>query len=397
MSPGTRPHAACVTTRQFPIGILACLTACGTQGASPSNSSITLTPEWVAEADTSVVGYRDLALVGDQIWVLSRSAPFLRRYSERGQLLGSSVLMGDGPDEVRLPNWIVAPPEATPAAQTAYLVHRMRELAPLDSTGQVRGRKIAFRPGGGDAIMKVYALSYGQPRLIRAATHSRLLVQQQRRVMVQSTADVGDALLLVVDTSGVVTDTIADLSSLTPPLAGPRVTTFVPVPLWAVCHSELVAVFSPVTLEVSWRSTAGRIKWRVTADLATRRVSGSDRSRYARAALAEEARRPGGRLDQLMSMLATVIVQMEPSFSKTTPPAVSLLCDVDGTAWLQGFDTSDDPRGYGRLWYGISPAGRSSQASMPRGFQPIAVREHRFVGWLTDEDGVQRIARVAAR
>lgn len=369
--------------------------ACTSQASLASDGAHRAVVSWIAEADTSVTGYRDATLVGDEVWALSQSAPYLRRFDAYGRYLGASVGRGDGPLELRLPNWVVSPPEGPGSSSVAYLVHRMRELVPLDQSGTPAARRVVFVPGGGDAIMRLSRLSYGQPRLVRALTAEHLLVQYQLRAMSQTTRDIGDALLIRVDTAGRLLDTIADFREFMPDGLSERVTMFVPVPLWAVCDTNRIAVYAPKQDELRWHSPAGMLLGAIKLDLPRQAITRRDRSRYATRALEVEAQREGGRLNDLTQTVAAIVTQMGPGFASHAPHAVGLLCDIDGTAWIQRFDTEDDGRGFGDEWVGVALDGRRQRVLVPRRFEPRVVRHANMFGWISDEDDVQRIARVA--
>jgi hypothetical protein len=351
---------------------------------------------WIAEADTMVTQYRDLAVVGDQIWVLSQSAPFLQRYSTQGHRLGASLPSGDGPHEVRLPNWIIPSPGGGGDGVAAYVVHRMRELVLLDSEGRPTDRRIPFAHGGGAAMLFLEALSYGEAQLIRAGPPGQFIVQHQKRSVVQAPPDIGDALLLLADTSGVILDTLLDLSAMMTELPSDQIRTFIPIPLWAMCGDETLVTFSPRTHQLEWRQLVDGQLTSVAVPPDPRPITLADRRRFVRAAILNEAEGQPGAARQLLASLGSLVTQMGPSFASTTPPAVGLLCEFDGTAWLQEFATETDPRGFGRSWRSFTPAGPGLRLLMPGDFRPRVAEGGRFTGWLTGEDGVQRVARVSA-
>ncbi|MFN2327134.1 MAG: hypothetical protein ABR551_14815, partial [Gemmatimonadales bacterium] len=163
---------------------------------------------------------------------------------------------------------------------------------------------------------------------------------------------------------------------------------------WAVCNKELIAVYSPRGDEVIWYSPTGDELNRQRAAMPVRPVSRSDRVRYARLAVEVETRRQGPSAGAALPSLQVLVAQMGPGFSATTPPAVNLLCDRDGTAWLQEFDTVDDPRGFGRAWRAVQPRGNTRDVTMPPMFHPRVVSGGAFYGWIEDADGLQRIAMV---
>jgi hypothetical protein len=383
-------------SRRAAWGAAASLVTLGCSGGTGQDQGIGADAviEWLAEADTTVTQYRDLALVGSEVWALSRSAPFLHRYRGDGALLGTSIPAGDGPGDMRLPNWIVARVDEASGRTAVHIIHRMRELAPVLADGTPAAHRSPFTPGGGPAVMKVYDLAYGQPGLVRALSGNRFLIQWQIRPTVQNAAEIGDALLLLVDSTATPVDTVVQLTDLMPELSSPRVSMFVAVPLWAVCDEERIAVYSPLGDEVVWYRPTGEVLNRQRAGMPVRAVSRSDRERYARLAVEVETRRQGPAAGAALPALQVLVTKMGPGFSATTPPAVNLLCDRDGTAWLQGFDTVDDPRGFGRAWRAVQPSGESRSVTMPPTFHPRAVSGEAFYGWLEDEDGLQRIAMV---
>ncbi|MFN2317264.1 MAG: hypothetical protein ABR551_06680 [Gemmatimonadales bacterium] len=351
---------------------------------------------WVADPDTTVTLYRDLALVGDQVWVLSQTSPFLHRYANDGFGLGATLRVGDGPTELRLPNWIVPSSGSGEGGVAAFVVHRMRELVPLDSVGGPRDPRIPFTTGGGVSMQFLSALSYGEAQLVRRGPAGRLVVQRQEAEVVQQPRDIGNALVLLLDTTGVVLDTIADLAAMMADLSDEQVKTFVPLPLWAMCGEETVVTYSPREDALAWRTLRGDVTSTVEVRSAPRAITQADRRRFARAVILRETRGQGSQARQLLASLGSLVTQMGPSFAKTAPPAVRVLCDWDGTAWLQLFDTEVDPRGYGREWWSFTPTGSQARLLMPGDFHPQTVAGGQFTGWLTDEDGVQRVARVVA-
>lgn len=365
-----------------------------TRVSSGETRSSTALVVWMAEAETTVTRYRDLAVVGNQVWALSSSAPFLHRFSVDGALLGASIGAGDGPGEMRLPLWIVTRKDPSTGTAIAHVIHRQRELVAIAEDGEPSLHASPFAPGGGPVVLRVFELAYGQPGQIRALSPNRFLVQWQILPTVQNASDISDALLLLVDSTATPIDTVAHLTTLVPERTSARVSMFLPVPLWGVCNEHEVAVYSPKDDEVVWYSPDGGTLRRRSAGMPVRDVSTGDRLRYARLALEVEARRPGSNIGALPS-LQVLVGQMTPGFARTTPPAVGLLCEPDGTVWLQQFDTADDARGFGRSWRGVPPSGETRQLEMPARFYARASIDGAFYGWIEDTDGVQRIAKVS--
>lgn len=377
------------------LGTVACTLTPDSQADTPPAEQVgTASVAWVADPDTTVTQYRDLALVGDQVWVLSQTSPFLHRYAKDGSELGATLRAGDGPAELRLPNWIVPSAGSGEGGIAAFVVHRMRELVPLDSAGNPRDPRIPFSVGGGAAMMFLYKLSFGEPQLVRGGPAGQLVVQRQEADVVQQPRDIGNALVLLLDTTGVVLDTVAHLAAMMAELPDEQVKTFVPLPIWAMCGEETVVTYSPREDALAWRTLRGDVTSTVEVRSAPRAITQADRRRFARAAILHETRGQGSQARALLASLGSLVTQMGPSFAKTAPPAVRVLCDVDGTAWLQLFDTEVDSRGYGREWRSFTPTGSQTRLLMPGDFHPRTVAGGEFTGWLTDEDGVQRVARV---
>jgi hypothetical protein len=368
--------------------------ACAADAPASEPSRLVATVLWLSEPGTNVVRYRDLALVNGEVWLLAQSSPFVHRYSSDGQRLGTSVPAGDGPGEVRFPNWIVPASGPTDTLGSAYLVHRVRELVPLEPRGHAADRYLPFVVGGGAAILTLLDLSHGEPQLVRTWPGHGFLAQQQREPVVSSPLEVGDAVLLIMDTGGAVHDTIVDLGELTDPLSDDRVKTFIPIPVWGVCGESTLAVYSPRHDAVRWYGPDGEAQREVELGSAPRAITSTDRQRFVRAAILREARGQVGRVREMLASVGAIAAQMGPGFAKVAPSVVRVLCDDDGTAWLQMFDTDPDPRGYGREWLVIGPDGRRQQVRMPGDFHPRVVRGGALTGWMSDEDGVQQVARV---
>jgi hypothetical protein len=385
-----RPYNLCLTTVVLLVGAGAC--ANDAPASEPFRRVATVL--WLSQPDTNVVRYRDLALVNGEVWLLAQPSPFVHRYSSDGQRLGTSVLAGDGPGEVRLPNWIVPAEESADGTTSAFLIHRMQELVPLGADGKAAETYLPFVVGGGSVIMMLEELSYGEPKRVRTWRGIGFVVQQQREPVVSSPTQIGNAVLLLMDTGGAVHDTIVDLAELTVPQDDARVRTFIPIPVWGICGSSSLAVYSPRHDAVRWYSPGGEMQREVVLGTEPRAITSADRQRFVRTAILREARGQVGRVREMLASVGAIAAQMGPGFAKVAPPVVRVLCDDDGTAWLQMFDTDPDPRGYGREWLVIGPDGRRQQVLMPGDFHPRVVRGGALTGWMSDEDGVQQVARV---
>ena len=205
----------------------------------------------------------------------------------------------------------------------------------------------------------------------------------------------GQLLLLREDGTEpvVVVDFARELSKGSKP---PEARFLAPVPLWDVCENDRIAVLDPVArtlfifsigdtaptvIALPWnpaplasQAQLAYVESRVRAELGDQETSQEEIRRYAQEA----------------------VNRAQDLFPVYEPFSVDLKC-APGRVWMQEFDGTAHPLGYGTKWRTITidrPVDQVSQVEFPTGFAPIRFSEGGALGLLTDSLGFQRVARI---
>ena len=351
-------------------------------------------PAVSAVTDTLLFGVRDVAVTADgDIWVLSRHDPFIRRFTA-GRLVASFGRSGAGPGEFRAP-WsfvrgdrLIPPRVFDPGA---------RLIVRLDTAGRELARS-SFRTTWGFVRSDIEDVSYGQVFRALARTDSEL-VSLVYLGDVGTTRDLRRSALVRFTALGSPIDTLVSFRNLFDPQSDRSAARWlVTVPLVAGCPDGTTAVYDGITPEIRGYSGGTEPVWRVAMPgrvAASRAMPAADLERYVRYRVLGELLENQADTSTLERRVAEQLKSTRAWYATSVPSVVGLLCDDRGRAWLQAFDTRDDPLGKGRTWTVLGRQGKSAMVRVPVGFAPLAFSGGTILGISRDSLGVETVGRIA--
>ena len=362
-------------------------------GAGRHEVVIDTGPATSAVTDTLLFGVRDVAVTADgDVWVLSRHDPFIRRFTA-GRLVAAFGRSGAGPGEFRAP-WsfvrgdrLIPPRVFDPGA---------RLIVRVDTAGRELARS-SFRTTWGFVRSDIEDVSYGQ--VFRALSPSDSeLISLVYLGDVGTTRDLRRSALVRFTALGRPIDTLISFRNRFDPQSdhsAPR--WLVTVPLVAGCPDGTTVVYDGIAPEI--RGYAGSIEpvWRVAMppSLArSRALPAADLERYVRYRVMGELLENQADTSTLERRVEEQLQSARPWYASTVPSIVGLLCDDRGRAWLQHFDTRDDPLGKGRTWTVLGRRGESATVRVPAGFVPLAFSQATIVGISRDSLGVESVGSI---
>jgi hypothetical protein len=349
-------------------------------------------PAISAVTDTLLFGVRDVAVTADgDIWVLSRHDPFIRRFTG-GQLVAAFGRSGEGPGEFRAP-WsfvrgdrLIPPRVFDPGA---------RLIVRLDTAGRELARS-SFRTTWGFVRSDIEDVSYGQ--VFRALSPSDSeLVSLVYLGDVGTTRDLRRSALVRFTALGRPLDTLISFRNRFDPQTDRSAARWlVTVPLLAGCPDGTTAVYDGIAPEIRGYSGLEPV-WRIampTSLARSRDMPAADLERYVRFRVLGELLENQADTSTLTRRVEEQLRSTKSWYAATVPPIVGLLCDLRGRAWLQHFDTRDDPLGKGRIWTVLGRQGQTATVRVPAGFVPLAFRQTTIVGISRDALGVESIGSI---
>lgn len=376
-----------------PLLSLSALLGCATAPAV-SESVLDTGPVITTVTDTLLFGIRDVAVTADgEVWVLSRHDPFIRRFSA-GRLVASFGRQGEGPGEFRAPwsfvrgDHLIPPRVFDPGG---------RLIVRLDTAGRELARS-SFRTTWGFVRSDIEDVSYGQVFRALSITDTEL-VSLVYLGDVGTTRDLRRSALVRFSADGMPLDTVVSFRNLFGGEAD-RATArwLVTIPLVAACEDGTTAVYDGIAPEIRGYAGGAAPVWRVAMPPRMARSRGmpaDDLERYVRHRVLGELLENQADTSRLESLVAQQLRGARSLYASTAPPIVALLCDPQGRAWLQEFDTSDDALGKGRIWTVIGRRGESAMVRVPAGFTPLLFRRETLIGIVRDSLGVETVGTVA--
>lgn len=328
------------------------------------------------------------------MWVLTGSEPFLYHYAGTApsmELVISFGARGDGPSDLLNP-WKLFLREGQAGVDVWDPGNRKLVWAsPQARIGSPRSFVVAGLQG---TRANIRDISYGDPYKAFKLDNGILLALYEGGVL--RTGDFRGGRIVRVDSGGAQVATLFDFRQLAPPPSGTEPQQFVDIPLWHLCGDRL-AVFDPTVPAVHWLDLGGNRVATIRLRLERRPLVEQDLRRYLRHMATLELRGAVPDSAVLERQLDQILAQSGSQFPSDAPYFVRMLCDADGGAWLQRFDTGRDARGYAQDWLVIGRDARSKYGvRFPRDFEPMVVSPLNAWGVATDSLGVQRIAHVEA-
>ena len=351
----------------------------------------------------SLHGIRHLARdASGGVWAVASLTPFVHHFDSSGHLVRSVGAEGHGPGELVYPTAVVLAHGAADGERLQLWDAGRRQVTELAADGRPTGRELPFTLGSHPVLAALERTSYVRGLATRR-WRGRWIVESPSRQLSSARAAT-ENVLVVLDSAGVPRDTIADFARLLPTGADTLgdARWVVPVPLWAVCAEERLAVLDPYARRIRWYEQPVRGARAVREDslpLAPQPLD-DDALRAFVANHVIEMEKDGDETivippDVLDRVVNQAVADRASIATPHAPPAVGMLCAPDGRLWLQRFATDDDPRGFGRDWMVLRDGRVVARWRMPARFQPVVVERDRVLGVLRDEMDVERVAEVA--
>lgn len=344
----------------------------------------------VSPVDQPLWGVRDAVVSNGTVWTLGSTAPFV-------QVFGPSIgwhrtfgRQGQGPSDLRSP----------------YNLWTRESSGSLSVWDPGSSRILKFSTAGmvlfthnsptvGTVRSDIEEVTFGHP--FRALRLSSGIIVPRYKSGVNHGADLWNGQLLLLREGGTDPLVVLDFARELPGAATALAATFlVPVPLWDHCTEDRIAVLDPIAgtlfifsigdklptaIDLPWESVVlssqarlAYVESRVRAELGDRDVSQEEIRRYALEA----------------------VNRVQDLFPSHEPLGVDLRC-APGRVWIQEFDATAHPLGYGTQWRMMSTDTAVSQVfrvAFPTGFTPLRFSEAGATGLLTDSLGFQRVAKI---
>jgi hypothetical protein len=364
--------------RHLALGL--CLTGC-VEGGDLDVVVLDPTDAEVLVSEVPFDRIRDMSVVGNVVWVLDRSPPYLTRISLDD---GSTLRFGDegsGPGELVDPVAIDA--AEGPAAAVIVWDLTANRASTFAADGRLLRTEQIVSEEVGRSRGQIQDLTYAEPRRIRALEAG--VVAAYFPGIVRRTADVPSGSLRLADEHLSPRATLRSFADLTP-RTGESMLEFASVPSWDACAADLV-VWDPREERVLWLDATGAERHAAEVSLEPAEVRRTDVERFLAAMLRiETGSGPGP------AARALVEEHMD-RFARRAPLVTDVRCDAKGTAWLRGFDTSTDPVGRGSSWIRVDRYGGAVEFDFPEGFHGMAFTEADAIGVEQDKWGLQRVVR----
>ena len=336
-------------------------------------------------------GVRDIIESGDVIWALTEAAPFLRAYDRSGRMLADFGRSGQGPGELFSP-WILSA-AASPGEVIVWdLATRRRSR--FDAGGSFMTSTPA-PISRGSIRADIRSVTYGDPFRV-AEDGTGAWVAGYPGGLHRSDDFWSGRLLRITHPDAepaVVLDFAADL-----PGAATRVPVMglAPVPLWDGCADGVVAVLDPVDRSLHLHAPDGAKHRYIPLPWPARPLSHQEQLGYVQEMMRNETRGTDIAEAEIERAAADALARAGDHLTAEAPIGIDLRCSP-GRIWIQEFDGSSHPLGYGGAWRSVSlgdPEAQFQRVIFPDGFTPYRFTDSTAVGVLTDAMDLQRIAVV---
>ena len=145
-----------------------------------------------------------------------------------------------------------------------------------------------------------------------------------------------------------------------------------PVPLWDGCADGVVAVLDPVDRSLHLYGPDGTKERQIPLPWTGRPLSHKERLGYVRERARNEMRGSDLSDAEIERAAAEVLARAGDQMPESVPVGVDLRCSPE-RIWIQEFDGSSHPLGYGRAWMTVSLHDRDprfQRVVFPDGFAP---------------------------
>lgn len=376
------------------LGVLAVLTC-----ADPDAARLPVVP--IADHSLSVVSptesplweVRDVLDIDGTIWALTASAPFVHAFSPSGKLTARFGRSGEGPGDFRSP-YAVWPGQ--PNGELTVWDQGFSAALTFSNRGNLLSSLRA--PFLGAIRDDIATVTFGHP--FRAVRVPGGFVAARYDSGVTHPDDLWNgSLLLVPDDGGDPHMLIAFALELPGASMRSLAALLVPVPLWDGCPDGRIAVLDPIARTLFLLDPADsrpEARESITLPWSSPPLNRDVRLEYMTSRIRAEAGDNGLSDAEILSAATEAVKRAEPVFPDEAPIGVDLKC-APGRVWIQEFDGSAHPLGYGRSWRTAtldrSPA-TFSRVVFPADFQPHRISASRALGVVTGPAGYHHVATV---
>lgn len=367
--------------------------ACAPKPPDTSTVEVEIAPSALTtfQEGEQVWGVRDIIESGEVIWVLTAAAPFLRAYDRSGRMLADFGRSGQGPGELRNP-WILSAATSAGGVVAWDLATRRRSV--FDATGNfVSSTPTAITQEAVRADIR--SVTFGDP--FRVVEDNTGVWAASYPGGIRRGDDFwGGGIVRYAHGDAeptVVVDFTVDL-----PGAARRVPAMGlgPVPLWDGCADGVVAVLDPVDRSLHLYRPGGTKDRQMALPWTARPLSHEERLGYVRAMMRHETQGTNVADDEIDRAAADMLARAGDHLAAEAPLGIDLRCSP-GRIWIQEFDGSSHPLGYGRTWMTVSlddADPRFQRVVFPDGFTPHRFTDSVAIGVVTDSAELQRVAVV---
>lgn len=407
------------SARSLALGLVVFGLAC-VDARSPFDHMLAMLPvirtgdlQRLAVDSTIIHNVRDIAVVGDDVWVLNSSAPYFARFRRAdGALEMAAGAAGEGPREWRMPlRFLAAESGEIWAYDTAN-----RALRRLGRDGSTTAEIAIPVVRAGEALR----LSTFGESIFLAEFGDGLLVSSPPRTGVSGGRDIWQVEFVHLpwqmaraETADVVNSAVRQIESSLDPDAPPETFEipidprsalsrlsdihgvamfYISVPLWTTCGTDEF-LYLDTTEETLWARTAqdGQYKSvRLPLPSGVEMTEDLILDIGFREAAPRNWREAGVDSLEIRRTLRQAVRQESHRFPRVSGSVARMLCDDRGRVWLQRVDFSSDSRGYGSEWLVWS---RKEDAYIGRLALPPSVKVYeirRDSLWVVYRDEVDR-------
>lgn len=344
----------------------------------------------VSPVDQPLWEVRDAAAVHGTVWVLASSAPFVRGFGPSNAWRRVFGHRGQGPSDLRFPHNLWT--RQSPGPVLVWDPGSSRVLT-YSSEGVLLSTLNA--PTMASVRSDIGEVTFGHP--FRALQVSSGIIVPHYDSGVNHGAELWNGQLLLLRADGtkplVVLDFARELSGGSKPMDARFL---VPVPLWDVCTDDRVAVLDPIARTVLIFSIGDTAPKAIALPWEPAPLGSQAQLAYVESMVRAELGDQGTSQEEISRHAHEAMKHAQDLFPINEPLGVDLKC-APGRVWLQEFDGTAHPLGYGTKWRTITidrPVAQVSRVEFPTGFAPIRFSEAGALGLLTDPLGFQRVAQI---
>lgn len=341
---------------------------------------------------------RDVVRMNGEYWVLTASEPFVHVFDAEGVRVAAFGSAGEGPGELRFPKALW--PDAIGGTMSVWDYGHSRALT-FSREGKLVASTAVPTPGFVRADMDV--VTFGDPfRAFREASGAIVHAHYESAVthpnhlwsgrLVRAGGGLGGDLETILSFA-------RDLPGADRRPGNRDAPMFLgPVPLWDGCPTGGVAVLDAVARIVYFYGRPGSLTlgpdsvvlpWKPGPLLA------EDRLAYIVHQMKAETRGQDVDESEIEARAVQAARDAEDLFPPGAPVAVDLRCGPN-RVWLQEYDRSSSPLGYGTLWRAmpLNEPGRPRfmRVAFPPRFAPFRFLDTQALGTVVNSSGLERLA-----